>query len=731
MKSTTQKKRKTSEERRHKSEDTKYTSHKRYYLRSYEKEEINKKIKSEESKKNAIKFLVDKISNYEDIFKCKWNKKIKNIQINENGEVTKKLNKEELILNNCKEIAIDNLRKLKSPKNLDDILNILSYDNTNPSLLYFCSKIIKENKLVPLFEEWIKQYKYCLCNLNEITDYFNNDKKSIHDLNKEFGFKFPFSDVEEGINTLKNTLDSLVKFARNYNFIKSEEIVDEIIDKKNIIPFKYKYDKINHVFENEHKDDDLYTLGFNWLNNYLKVKDFDYSEKNQPVAYENNKILYLSFCIYEIFAPLINIEEENGKMEIEINQEFLVLVSQLSELLLSLKEHLDNNNIDKEFTYNMRYFNIIFFTKNPKLSGKKDCEKRLNYMNHIFKEKIDLNIKEKLIQEKIRNTEKKDASSWEKIRYEYSKSILSIKKSAGNINFNIKDYELDYLILMLSNTINNLSLEDIWEHNSLDSFQKYNFLTENDIKFLKNVVRDIFKTKFWKDICDRHCDNDFIPSDIFKSDDFINQYFDRIIFLPFNINDTKLFAYTTAEDLHTYISGYPYMPRNSSLSYYKANRIFQLGISVIVILHESIHFLKRLLYLLTCQMISRITINDNQRIEGDLFEEIVFGWKTDENDKTNKVGKIDIDTAFDLLNLKTYENGLDFTKEILSKKRKITEKSYSLKEYLLSLGISDEKKFKTFKNKYTETVNAQKKLFEENYVIYYNSGHSQLRPWAN
>ena len=70
---------------------------------------------------------------------------------------------------------------------------------------------------------------------------------------------------------------------------------------------------------------------------------------------------------------------------------------------------------------------------------------------------------------------------------------------------------------------------------------------------MKDIIRKIFKSKSWDDILNKYCNNDFIEIDIFKMEEFIEQFFERI---------------------------------------------------------------KRLISIITCNMISRLTIIDDEREEG-------------------------------------------------------------------------------------------------------------------
>ena len=96
--------------------------------------------------------------------------------------VIQKLKDDDLILDKCKEKAINKLKELKDDLNLYNIYYILSYDNTNASLLYYCLKNIKDKSKL---KELISEYKYCFSDMIEIVNYFDNNKVINVDLNKE------------------------------------------------------------------------------------------------------------------------------------------------------------------------------------------------------------------------------------------------------------------------------------------------------------------------------------------------------------------------------------------------------------------------------------------------------------------------------------------------------------------------------------------------------------------
>ena len=696
-------------------ESNKYLKNKRHSFEHYDigtAEQNNKKIKSEgdvKSKKEP-KFFLKIHDNYEEIYN-RW-KKIKSIEINKQGKVINKLSTNELILKNCQQIAINKLKNLKV-FDLNEILNILSYDNTNQSVLYYCFQMLKRHGNL---NNWLEEYKYCFCDEYEIVDFFGGDKTNEINLSEEFNFKFVFKNIEEGIKTLKDTLNNLLLFVDKY--------YDYYLDNKLPLDNKYciyNYDDRNNLIKNG-KNHELFQFGYEWLKFFPKIKELDNFQGNQPFSFNNNKILYISFCIKEIYNPLLTLKEEAG--EITINKKYFLLVYTLKPLLKSLINDLEFNNIDEEFHHKIRFFYLTFETR--KLYYKDIIT---NFIGHIFQEKD--RITESDVNEFIKIKKRTDKIAGYRRQYFFSKNVLEIKEPEGSIKFEIKDYDKSLFNELYKEEI---FLKTIWEKNSLGSFQMYNFLSKEDISFLKDIIKPIFKSKFWEEICSYYGDNDFTEKDIFKNEDFINQFLNRIVFLPFDINHLEFFAYTTADDLYVYISGYPYMGGSHIHNNYTSNRILQLGVSIIIILHEAIHYYKRLLFFLTCNMVSRLTIIENERKEGgQLFEEILFGWKVDEADKTvrikNITKNINLTQALNLLNTKTYEKGIYYAKSILSSNDLLPEQDELFKNYLSILDLSEPEKFKEFfdKNK-TKTINASKEKLREEYVInYFSSDHRRFR----
>ena len=273
-------------------------------------------------------------------------------------------------------------------------------------------------------------------------------------------------------------------------------------------------------------------------------------------------------------------------------------------------------------------------------------------------------------------------------------------------------------------------LPNKWKRNTLTNFQTNNFLNSEDIEYLKQLIRKILQSNFFTELEKEFLSDEFIDGNIFQNEDVINEFFENITFAPFNPKLFHIFAYTFSEDLEIIVSGYPLSIANSDyFSSYKVNRVLTLSLLVIIILHESIHYIKRLLYYITCGIISRETIIKGKKMEGGwIFENLIFGWDYNENDnyyKKNillKKKKINLQTAFKILNPESYSSTIkDFTKIIYNHKEVKIKDIFEL--YLNKIDINNITELSDFiesnKNCY---INASRKI-DANYVFEYTSSN--------
>lgn len=692
-----------------------------------EKEQIkNKKIKSEECKKLKNEkdlFIFKKMTNFLEIFDL-WGKNIKSLKINESGEIISKLKDDELILNNCKRIAIEKIKNIKF-YDIKSILNILSYDNIDKNVLYYCLEGLKRVSKKNEFNKLLRDYKYGLCDEINIVDYSNQNKIIKKNLRKEFNYKFPFASIDEGINVLKQTIENLINLVNIYN---EYAIEDKLLNFENKLVFQF--DDINKI--KAKGNNELYNKGLIFLKNYAIIKEFDNYNNNQPYSYENNEILYISFLLNEIYKSIIIIEyNTNNKDEpnnsIIIKENYFIIIFEMTPLLKGIIKDLENKNINKEFTIKIRFFNILFDI--AILNSK--CYELINrdFLNHFFNN--NKHLKEKEINEIIKIKKTNDLIAMQKKnKYSYENDTLYIKYNVGSIQFNLKDYGEQLKDILLTN---DLLLSKTWELNYIMSFQKYNFLLESDIIFLKKLLKIIFQSSFWEELLNLYSDNTLINNKSFRNEKFIEQFFERVVFIPFSPNNVGIFGYTTSEDLLIFIPGYQCFPKNIGLEDYLLYRMLNMGILVIIFLHESIHYYKRLLYLITCKMISRLTIINEERQEGGwIFEKILLGWDNNDEKKEKErkkkpieLKKINIEIALSLLDPNTFRKNIEYAKNRIVDDSKDDDDKIDelLMNYLKENGLGEKDKLDKFlhknQNKY---INASRDACQ-NDIEYFSSDH--------
>ena len=101
------------------------------------KSKFNESIDINKSFMNRKRFLDESPKN-----KSIDKKNIKSIKLNED-KISNKLVLNELIFKNCCQITIQKLKNLKND-DINEIHNIISYNNTNLNIIYFCFKKIKK-----------------------------------------------------------------------------------------------------------------------------------------------------------------------------------------------------------------------------------------------------------------------------------------------------------------------------------------------------------------------------------------------------------------------------------------------------------------------------------------------------------------------------------------------------------------------------------------------------------
>ena len=296
-------------------------------------------------------------------------------------------------------------------------------------------------------------------------------------------------------------------------------------------------------------------------------------------------------------------------------------------MIYSIIEDLNEElNSKKEFFIKIRFLTLLFVLN---IQGKEKCKSVVNeFENHIFNDNSKFT-KNEALNFKTAKTAIDKIEFKKNINYIESEDSLLIKEDDFTLSFKYDEYPNISNLLLFSN----IFLQLTWKTNSLNSFHSHSFCEKDDIDFLKKLVKKILISKFWKEIEDTYIEHDFFDGNIFDDETRIEEFLNNIIFVPFEPRNLGISGYTFAEDLIIFISGYPFTNNSDSREYYKINRILNLALLTIIILHESIHYCKRLLYYITCGMISRETFfNDEKQEAGWIFEKLIFGWE-DQNNK--------------------------------------------------------------------------------------------------
>ena len=650
-------------------------------------------------------FIAKSVSNFKSILsngnELKLNQNIKSIVI-KSGEIFSKLKSDELSFFECKQIAQD---KMKIMKTKEDVYLVLSYDNTSEMILLNCLKKLKELK-INKFDD----YKYCLPNILKI------DENNYINVEVELNYKFVFNNISEVKNEFKHLLNSLFELSEiNEDLKKKSKQYDFLI---------YQINEKGDIFlsKNEKKNEYLfYKKGLEFLKLYPLLKEFKNYKNNYPYDYFDNKVLYFGFLINSFYFFLVE-EKEN---KIKIFTKYFEIIYLSKKWIKSIIDDLENELFNNEFFIKIRYLFVLFESKSQNFGTLIK-----NFTEHIFEQ---TNLFSKTDAEQFL-TNRKLLDNIEKVninKYNVTDECLIINERDFLVKYEYNSYPSRIAYLL---TYSNDLLSPSWNNNSITNFQKHNFFEEKDINFLKKLLSQILSSNFFIDLEDNFIDQELFEGHLFDNEKKISEFLDNIIFAPFIPENLGMSGITFSEDLKIFISGLPFI---SFINFenYRIYKILYLSLMVIIILHECIHFCKRKLYYLTCGLISRETFLNGEREEGGfIFEKILLGWGDEANDKDyfnkNKIlrsKKINIEIALKILNGNNYKNKIENFKYILYNNRNSEDFDDLLKEYLNEIGLNNSNKLKKFiEDNKNKTINAYRNYNEGLYVEYVQYDHRKL-----
>ena len=666
--------------------------------------EVSNKLKSAENDK--VKVLKNQ---YEiDNFMASKNLKFKN---NDNS-VKEKLTGDNLNFDLRRKKAEELINSIEQDKsnNIEKIEEALYYDNTNKYAIYLLLKYYYDKKDKTNYDKTLKEYKYCITKRFKIIE----RKKEIEiNLNNFNEIKEPIEEFEElPYNKINhsNTMDLrnlLVDIFKNYYYISEDvnnlnnkNIKDNDLKEILIVEYTNNNDLCELSFKNEeklkilekyrNKDNkdkkelenlnQILTNIQNFLHKYLFLKPFESFQKNQPVSYKYNLTLYFNYIIFSLYEITICVDESNKR--IIFKKEKLKRYFSLRKFHdLIFDELFDENEPINEIINQLLQFLLLL------LSSEKDI------LLEYFVKSIHLENKEKFL----------DKNSAEELVKNLNDTFMFFKANIENDNiiFN-DDTPNDKIIIKYSNYTDNFAkfnsrnfFDLLFNETKFQSFQTNNFFNQNDIDYLKYLIKCILSSQLFKSIFEKY-NNITDLSEYYFTEQNINDYLGRIIFLPFNVDHLGKYASTDRNILSVLVCGFA-EKSIYGLYYYRIFRILELALrSIILGSHEPSHFIKRAYSIITKGEISRNTSDNDTDIEsGFIMEEILFGWIVDKENPLDlskfnlspkieykneifKGKKINLITALNLLNPKIYSQDLTFFRKCIYEITKEDLKTFNI-----------------------------------------------------
>ena len=260
--------------------------------------------------------------------------------------------------------------------------------------------------------------------------------------------------------------------------------------------------------------------------------------------------------------------------------------------------------------------------------------------------------------------------------------ITIINPNYEDIKIDINTYNKKVINILNSESFDNYDF--VYKNKLIKYFNNSNYFTERDLEYFFDLIDDILKSNVLKDIWKNHCDKDVYNK--------INYYFDnkenrkrfiqKITFLPYFEQETKIQGLTMRHQLKIFLSGYPY-ENTDKVIFNKAIKILELGKRTVIIIHEIAHYLKSALFMITNGIVSNTTIDSNfdynlDEVEaGKMLENELFGW----GGKNKIKAFINVKQALKLLNSDSYSKTISEFKKYIHGKQEV-KLNDKLKKYL-------------------------------------------------
>ena len=656
----------------------------------------NAEIKSSKIKLNIPKHFMAKLT--------KENKnKIKNTINEKNNEIIEIMKGDDIIFERRKQKAqkifeeIDKL-DINDINNYEVIKNkinkALEYDNIKKENIYRSIKYFFKMEDKINYENTLNKAKYCLtkkCDLIQNID--NNNIVENIDLSKEI--KIPeefvmFEDEADLIEEIKNTLESLESI---YEGI--DEVVSESVKKTDILRTKLMKTN-NNLFTIERKNstdkklNKIYDDIYNFLYYFMFINDLQYYGENQPIDYGYSSTIYLINIFNRIYLNTTKLIKWRNSQFVKIDENRMKKLYLLKEYKNHLFELIKNNNnkINKEIEDKLDtffyYLESEYFPDNLK-----------DIMNESLKMNVPLNLEiiKKFVADNTDNNKK----------YKYDDETLSLTYEHKEYKYKYKCYNKNLLDVLANIKSTQLIEEQKWNNCSM-----IRYFDEDDISFLKALIKKILKSKLFKELYSNYSNVNYVDY-YFNYENNIDDLLNRIKFIYFMEKNTGRQGGTIPKHLKIITSSICISNIKDKKDYINY-KLLELGRKLIIILHEIVHFLKRALNLITNGNIMRTTIenekDDSDIIEsGRFFEEIVFNLENNyarkrvkstkhkkgikEEEEKDWIRYLNIKKTLKILDSNSYNKNInDFKKYCGAEKEKEFESmDEDLKEYLKKINF--------------------------------------------
>jgi len=672
-----------------------------------------------------------------------------------NKEIESIIKGEDLIFEKRKEKAKKLLRDLnqidikeQTNSNIikDKIKEIISYDNTNKAILYKCLKYYKALNDKTEVDNLLNIAKFCFTKKDEFFD-DNNNKISI-DFVSDFQLSnayFMFENENDIINSIIKAINNLEEVFQNIKEIEKQKLEEiekkklkekEKIELKEVVEKKFEEMLKNKTIKNK---DNLYTIEkkrskdedeqkvydniYEFLFNFMFIKEFEYYQLNQPIDYKINPIIYLINIFYKVYEITTNVTKRYNKTYVSINEEKMRKIYTIRNYINNLFSLLNNNKnkINKEIDDK---FDTLFLV----LESEEFPDNLEEIMNlHI---NSDIPITKSELEKFIH-----DIKDEEKI-FKLDNNKLRLKYQGNEYEFNYKNYN-NQIFDFLGVKSNKIIEQAKWNKVGL-----INYFDEEDLLYMKGILKNILQSKLFKELYSKYSNTDKIIDYYFNENSNIDDLLNRIKFIPYKEGDTGRQAGTIKKELKIITSSY-YISNIDSEKDFIIYKILELARKIIILLHEIVHFIKRALHLISNGKILESTIEtekeDPNIIEaGRFFETIIFNWKNPYKKRTkslNKRGKkneeeefsknLNIEKALKILDPNYYNQTIDdFQNNFYNKEIKKDNIDKGLVDYLKKIKfnfshyVNNKKEYNHYK------INCSRKVISNYTIEYISENHN-------